>query len=69
MPLDEYTLPIGKADVKRTGSDISVITYGLMVHHCLEAAVTAAQKGIDSEVVALRTLRPLDNEAIIQTAK
>ena len=69
VPHEEYTLPIGKADVKRTGSDISVITYGLMVHHCLEAADTAAQKGIDSEVVDLRTLRPLDNEAIIQTAK
>ena len=69
IPDDEYTLPIGKADVKRAGDDISVITYGLMVHHCLEAADTAAQVGIDVEVMDLRTLRPLDNDAIIQTAK
>jgi len=67
VPDEEYTLPIGVADVKLEGSDLSVITYGLMVHHCLEAARTLADEGISIEVVDLRTLRPLDTQAILQS--
>ena len=68
-PEEEYTLPIGKADVKRSGSDLSVITYGLMVHHCLEAATILESEGLDIEILDLRTVRPLDTEAIINTSK
>ena len=67
VPDEEYMLPIGAADVKLEGSDLSVITYGLMVHHCLEAARTLADEGISVEVVDLRTLRPLDAQAILQS--
>ena len=69
VPDAEYTLPIGKADIKRVGSDISVITYGLMVHHCIEAATELESEGIDVEILDLRTIRPLDTEAIINTSK
>ena len=69
VPEEEYTLPIGKADVKMAGEDISVITYGLMLHHCLEAARTLGDEGVSVEVVDLRTIRPLDDEAILQTAR
>lgn len=65
VPDEEYTLPIGKADVKRQGSDITVVTYGLMVHHCLEAAQELQDEGISCEVVDVRTLRPLDMETIL----
>ena len=67
VPDEEYTLPIGKADIKRAGDDISVITYGLMVHHCLEAAQELAEEGVSVEVVDLRTLRPLDTDAALQS--
>ena len=67
VPEEEYTVPIGVADVKMEGDDISVITYGLMVHHCIEAARTVAQEGISAEVVDLRTLRPLDNETVLRS--
>ena len=68
VPDEEYTLPIGCAEVKFEGEDVSVITYGLMVHHCLEAAQDLAEDGISVEVVDLRTLRPLDTLAILRTA-
>ena len=58
VPDDDYTVPIGQADVKLGGEDLSVITYGLMVHHCIEAARDLAQDGISAEVVDLRTVRP-----------
>ncbi len=69
VPDEEYTIPIGKADVKRIGDDISVITYGLMVHHCLEAAATLADEGVSVEVVDLRTLRPLDTDAVLESVR
>ena len=69
VPDAEYTLPIGKADVKRAGDDVSVITYGLMAHHCLEAAQTLADDGISVEVVDLRTLRPLDADAVLASVR
>ena len=69
VPDEEYTIPIGKADIKRQGDDISVITYGLMVHHCLEAANTLKDDGISVEVLDLRTVRPIDEESVVNTAK
>ena len=69
VPEDEYTIPIGKADVKKSGNDISVITYGLMVHHCLEAANELIDENIDVEVVDLRTVRPIDEDLVLESAK
>ncbi|KMK77012.1 alpha-ketoacid dehydrogenase subunit beta [Alkalihalobacillus pseudalcaliphilus] len=68
VPDDDYTLPLGKADVKRKGSDLTVITYGLAVHFALQAAEKLAHDGIDVEVVDLRTVYPLDQETIIESA-
>ena len=69
VPDEEYTLPIGIADVKRTGQNITIVTYGLMLHYCLEAAQQVEQEGIDVEVVDLRTLRPLDTDTILESVK
>ncbi|MCC5800275.1 MULTISPECIES: alpha-ketoacid dehydrogenase subunit beta [Bacillaceae] len=68
VPEDDYTLPIGKADVKREGEDITVITYGLCVHFALQAAEKLAQDGIEAHILDLRTIYPLDKEAIIEAA-
>ncbi len=68
VPLDDYTLPIGKADVKRQGDDITVITYGLAVHFALQAAERLAADGIEAHILDLRTVYPLDQEAIIEAA-
>ena len=69
LPEDDYTVPIGKARVAREGRHVSVITYAAMVHTALEAAETLAKEGIELEVVDLRTLLPLDREAIAETVK
>ena len=68
VPADDYTLPIGKADVKREGEDITVITYGLCVHFALQAAEKLARDGISAHILDLRTVYPLDQEAIIEAA-
>lgn len=68
VPEDDYVLPIGKADVKRKGDDITVITYGLCVHFAMQAAEKLAKDGIETEVVDLRTVYPLDQETIIESA-
>jgi 2-oxoisovalerate dehydrogenase E1 component beta subunit len=68
VPEEEYVLPIGKADVKREGEDITVITYGLGVHFALQAAERLAEEGIDAHILDLRTVYPLDQEAIIEAA-
>ncbi|MED4204326.1 alpha-ketoacid dehydrogenase subunit beta [Neobacillus mesonae] len=68
VPAEDYTLPIGKADVKREGEDITVITYGLCVHFALQAAEKLAGDGISAHVLDLRTIYPLDKEAIIEAA-
>ncbi|MBY0145587.1 alpha-ketoacid dehydrogenase subunit beta [Neobacillus niacini] len=68
VPADDYTLPIGKADVKREGEDITIITYGLCVHFALQAAEKLAKDGISAHILDLRTVYPLDKEAIIEAA-
>ena len=69
VPDEDYTLPIGKADVKRAGSNITLVSYGLTIHYCLEAAETMAAEGVDVEVVDLRTLTPLDTETVLDSVK
>lgn len=67
LPEEDYTVPIGKAAIRREGADVSVITYGAMVHTALEAAINLSKSGIDVEVLDLRTLLPMDEEAILET--
>jgi 2-oxoisovalerate dehydrogenase E1 component beta subunit len=69
VPEDEYTEPLGRAAVRRSGDDIAVFSYGLMVHFCLEAAEALSRDGFECEVVDLRSLRPLDRQAIVDAAK
>jgi 2-oxoisovalerate dehydrogenase E1 component beta subunit len=69
LPSNEFLVPIGKADIKREGRDISVITYGAMVHKALEAAEVLADDGIELEVVDLRTLVPLDKAKVLESVK
>ncbi len=65
VPSGDYTVPIGKAAVRREGRDMTIVTWGAMVHVALEAAGTLQREGIDAEVVDLRTLVPLDEEALL----
>ncbi|HGH0905642.1 TPA: alpha-ketoacid dehydrogenase subunit beta [Staphylococcus pseudintermedius] len=69
VPEGYYTAPLGKADVKRQGSDITVFSYGLAVNYCLQAADLLKDEAIDVEVVDLRTVYPLDQQTIIECAK
>lgn len=69
VPDGDYVVPIGKADVKRDGNDISVITYATGVHWALEAAETMAAEGVDVEIVDLRSLAPLDTESILTSVR
>jgi pyruvate dehydrogenase E1 component beta subunit len=64
---DDYVIPLGVADLKRQGSDVSIITHGKMIHVALQAAAQLEKDGIDAEVLDLRSLRPLDTEAILNT--
>ncbi|SFQ74911.1 branched-chain alpha-keto acid dehydrogenase E1 component [Psychrobacillus psychrotolerans] len=68
VPEEDYTIEIGKADVKREGEDITVITYGLAVHFALQAAERLEKDGISAHVLDLRTIYPLDKEGIIEAA-
>ena len=65
--LDDHVLPIGKARVVRDGSDVTIVSYSIGVGFALEAAEQLAGEGIDAEVIDLRTLRPLDRDAILQS--
>ena len=68
VPEEPYTIPLGVADVKRQGRDLTIIATGIMVSRSLEAAEKLAEEGIDAEVVDPRTLRPLDEETLIRSA-
>jgi 2-oxoisovalerate dehydrogenase E1 component beta subunit len=69
VPENYYTIPFGKADVKRAGTDITVIAFGLMLHESLNAAEQVAAEGISVEVVDPRTLNPIDKETILASVK
>lgn len=68
VPEEDYTLEIGKADVKREGEDITVITYGLCTHFAMQAAEKLESEGISAHILDLRTVYPLDKEAIAEAA-
>ena len=67
VPAGDYVVPLGKARVARAGGDISIVTYAAMVHVALEAAEELSREGIEVEILDLRTLSPLDREAIAET--
>jgi 2-oxoisovalerate dehydrogenase E1 component beta subunit len=69
VPAEDYMVPLGKARIARTGHDLSIITYAAMVHLALEAAEILAQEAIEIEVLDLRTVSPLDREAIAETVR
>ena len=69
VPEEEYTIPLGKADVKREGTDLSIITYGAMVHEALKAAEELEKEGFSAEVIDLRTVSPIDIETIISSVE
>ncbi|WP_010282829.1 alpha-ketoacid dehydrogenase subunit beta [Bacillus timonensis] len=69
VPEGEYTIELGKAEVKREGTDITMISYGAMVHECLKAATELEKEGISSEVIDLRTVSPLDIPTIIASVE
>ena len=65
VPDEDYIVPLGKADVKRAGTDLSIVTFGAMVHTALDAAKQLEADGVQAEVLDLRSLAPLDREAIL----
>lgn len=67
VPEDDYAIPFGQARVAREGSDVTIVTLSMMVHHALEAAATLASEGIEAEIVDLRTIVPLDRDAILKS--
>ncbi len=69
VPEEPYAIPLGQADIKREGTDITVIATSIMVHRALEAAETLSREGISVEVLDPRTLVPLDEESIVQSVK
>lgn len=69
VPEEAYTLELGKADVKREGKDVTLIAYGAMVHTSLKAAEELAEKGIEAEVIDLRTVSPIDVDTIIESVE
>jgi pyruvate dehydrogenase E1 component beta subunit len=69
IPDEEYFIPIGKADVKREGTDCTIVSFNKMVKVSLAAAEELAKEGINVEVVDLRTIRPLDIDAIVNSVK
>lgn len=69
VPDEEYLLPIGPADTKRSGEHVTIVTYGLVLHYCLEAASNLETNDVSVEVIDLPTLRPLDTATIIDSVK
>jgi pyruvate/2-oxoglutarate/acetoin dehydrogenase E1 component len=67
VPEESYTVPIGEAKVAREGSDVSIVTLSLSVHHALDAAEQLAGDGVSAEVIDLRSLVPLDREAVLES--
>jgi pyruvate dehydrogenase E1 component beta subunit len=70
VPVEEYLIPLGLADVKRVGKDLTIVTYGRCVHHSLAAAAKLEQEnGISVEVVDLRSIRPLDFDTVLASVQ
>ena len=69
VPEDEYILPIGVADIKRKGTDVTIVSFGKIIKEAYTAADELAKEGIECEIIDLRTVRPLDHEAIFTSVK
>ena len=69
VPEGEYTLPLGVADIKRSGKDVTLVTYGKMLKEALKASEELIKEEIDTEIIDLRTIRPMDYEAIFESVK
>jgi acetoin:2,6-dichlorophenolindophenol oxidoreductase subunit beta len=69
VPSDEYLIPLGKADIKKSGTDITIVSWSAMVQKSLEAAEILAGEGIDAEVIDIRTITPLDKETILDSVR
>lgn len=69
VPAEEYIIPIGKADIKRKGKDVTIVSFNKMMKVALGAAEVLAKEGIDAEVIDLRTIRPIDRATIIESVK
>ncbi|HEA67499.1 MAG TPA: alpha-ketoacid dehydrogenase subunit beta, partial [Desulfobacterales bacterium] len=69
VPDEEYSVPLGKADIKKAGEHLTLVTYSYMTLKCLEAAALMEEEGISVEVVDLRTLTPLDKETVLDSVR
>jgi 2-oxoisovalerate dehydrogenase E1 component beta subunit len=69
LPEEDYIVPLGKANIRREGSDVTLVTYGNNVYDCLKAADKLTEQGISAEVIDVRSLVPLDEETIIESIK
>src|SRR5699024_5193162 len=69
VPEGEYLIPLGKAEVKRKGKDVTIVSFGKIIKEAYKAADELAKEGIECEVIDLRTIRPLDHETIIESVK
>jgi len=69
LPDEDYVVPLGKARIVREGTDLTIVTYGAMVHKSVEAAETLDREGVSAEIIDLRTLLPLDDDAIVTSVK
>jgi pyruvate dehydrogenase E1 component beta subunit len=69
VPEGEYVIPLGEADIKREGSDVTLITWSRMYYFCEQAAQQLESEGISVEILDLRTLRPLDEQAILKSVR
>jgi 2-oxoisovalerate dehydrogenase E1 component beta subunit len=69
VPDGDYSVPLGRAQITRTGAHVTVVAYGLMAHYALEAADRVSDEGISVEVVDLRTLRPLDKDTLLSSVR
>ena len=69
VPEEDYVVPLGQADVKRAGSDLTIVTYGAMVHESLAVADRLAQRGVECEVIDLRSLCPLDKDTFLASVR
>ncbi len=69
VPEDEHVVPLGKAALRRQGDDVTIISYAKTVNTCMEAAQVLAAEGIESDVIDLRTLKPLDEDAILRSVR
>ncbi|HKF40959.1 MAG TPA: transketolase C-terminal domain-containing protein, partial [Candidatus Acidoferrum sp.] len=69
LPTEDYVVPLGQAVVRRPGKHLTLISYGAMMHVSLEAAEALAKEGIEAEVIDLRTLMPLDEDAVLRSVR